>query len=50
MSGSTRFNGSVTVKEHQSTIVVDSNLAGLGLELPAPLNKPAADALPLHFT
>jgi uncharacterized protein (TIGR02099 family) len=50
MSGSARFNGSVTVKEHQSTIVVDSNLAGLGLELPAPLNKPAADALPLHFT
>ena len=50
MSGSARFNGTVTVKDHQTLIVLDSNLAGLGLELPAPLNKPAAEALPLHFT
>jgi uncharacterized protein (TIGR02099 family) len=48
-SGSTRFAGSVVVKDHQSTVTLDSNLAGLGLEFPAPLNKPAADALPLHF-
>ena len=50
LSGSTRFGGTVTVKDRQTTIVVDSTLAGLGIELPAPLNKPAADALPLHFT
>jgi uncharacterized protein YhdP len=40
----------VTVKDHQTQIVLDSTLAGLGVELPAPLNKPAADVLPLHFT
>jgi uncharacterized protein (TIGR02099 family) len=49
LSGGTRFGGSVTVKDRQSQIVLDSNLAGLGVELPAPLNKPAAEQLPLHF-
>jgi uncharacterized protein YhdP len=48
-SGGTRFGGSVVVKDHQTTVTLDSTLAGLGLEFPAPLNKPAADALPLHF-
>ncbi|ALK99399.1 hypothetical protein AB595_09150 [Massilia sp. WF1] len=50
LSGGTRFGGSVTVKDRQTQIMLDSNLAGLGIELPAPLNKPAADALPLRFT
>jgi uncharacterized protein (TIGR02099 family) len=49
LSGGTRFAGSVVVKDRAAQIVVDSTLAGLGLELPAPLNKPAADALPLRF-
>jgi uncharacterized protein (TIGR02099 family) len=49
LSGGARFGGSVTVKDHQSQIVLDSSLAGLGVELPAPLNKPAAETLPLHF-
>jgi uncharacterized protein (TIGR02099 family) len=50
LSGGARFGGSVTVKDHQTQIVLDSNLTGLGVELPAPLNKPQADALPLRFT
>jgi uncharacterized protein (TIGR02099 family) len=49
LSGGARFAGTVTVRDRQTQIVLDSNLAGLGIELPAPLNKPAADALPLHF-
>jgi uncharacterized protein (TIGR02099 family) len=49
LSGGARFGGSVTVKDRQTQIVLDSTLAGLGVELPVPLNKPAADALPLHF-
>jgi uncharacterized protein (TIGR02099 family) len=49
LSGSARFGGSVIVKDKQAQIVIDSNLAGLGMDLPAPLNKPVADALPLHF-
>ncbi|TFW32742.1 YhdP family protein [Massilia horti] len=49
MSGSTRYGGTVMVKDHQLTVSLDSNLAGLGLELPAPLNKAQPDALPLRF-
>jgi uncharacterized protein (TIGR02099 family) len=49
-SGSTRFTGAVVVKDHRTTVTLDSSLAGLGLEFPAPLNKPAPDALPLRFT
>ena len=49
LSGGARFGGTVTVRDRQTQIVLDSNLAGLGVELPAPLNKPAPDVLPLHF-
>lgn len=48
-SGAARYNGTVTVRDHQLTVAVDSNLAGLGLDLPAPVAKPAADAMPLRF-
>jgi uncharacterized protein (TIGR02099 family) len=48
-SGATRFAGLVTVREHQLQIAVDSTLAGAGLDLPAPLRKPAPEALPLRF-
>ena len=49
LSGSTPYTGSVVVREGRRTVTLDSTLAGLGLELPAPLNKPQADSLPLHF-
>jgi uncharacterized protein (TIGR02099 family) len=49
LSGSTRYGGLVAVRDHQLTVTLDSNLAGLGMEFPAPLNKPEADALPLRF-
>jgi uncharacterized protein (TIGR02099 family) len=32
------------------TLSIDSSLAGIGLDLPAPLDKPAGSALPLHLT
>jgi uncharacterized protein (TIGR02099 family) len=50
VSGNARFSGMITVKDGQPVISVDSTLAGLGLAFPAPLNKAAAEALPLHFT
>lgn len=50
LNGSTRFGGIVTVRDGLAQVTVDSNLAGLGLDFPAPLNKAAPDALPLHFT
>jgi uncharacterized protein (TIGR02099 family) len=49
LSGSTRFGGAVVVRDHQTTVTLDTNLAGLGVELPAPLSKAQPDALPLHF-
>ncbi|MCY0913126.1 YhdP family protein [Massilia antarctica] len=50
VSGGTRYTGSVVVRDHQALVTVDSSLAGMGVDLPAPLNKAAADTLPLHFT
>ncbi len=50
LNGSARYSGTVTVKDGLSHVTVDSTLAGLGLDFPAPLNKAAADALPLHFS
>ncbi|MFC0251098.1 YhdP family protein [Massilia consociata] len=49
MSGSTPYTGVVAVREGRRTVTLESNLVGLGLELPVPLNKPQADALPLRF-
>ncbi|KGI78363.1 hypothetical protein LF63_0105000 [Oleiagrimonas soli] len=34
----------------QQTLHIDSSLQGVALKLPAPLNKPAQDALPLHLS
>ncbi|WP_426105572.1 YhdP family protein [Massilia sp. TSP1-1-2] len=50
INGSARYSGSISVKDGQPVITVDSTLAGLGLDFPAPLNKAPADAMPLHFT
>jgi uncharacterized protein (TIGR02099 family) len=50
-SGGTRFTGAVAVsKDHRLDVTVDSSLAGLGLNFPAPASKPAvSDSMPLHF-
>ncbi len=49
LSGGARYNGVVTAANHQYQVFVESSLAGVGLDLPAPLAKAAPDALPLHF-
>lgn len=49
LSGNTPYAGSIVVRDGRRTVTLESNLAGLGLELPAPLNKPASDSLPLRF-
>lgn len=49
LSGSTPYNGTITVRERQLGVTLDSTLAGLGLDFPAPLRKADADALPLRF-
>ncbi|MQA37597.1 YhdP family protein [Rugamonas aquatica] len=48
-SGATRYTGTVTARDHQVVVAVDSTLNGLGIELPAPVRKAAPDALPLRF-
>ncbi|WP_051077188.1 YhdP family protein [Janthinobacterium sp. HH01] len=48
-SGGTRYTGTVTARDHQVVVAVDSTLNGLGIELPAPVRKAAPDALPLRF-
>jgi uncharacterized protein (TIGR02099 family) len=49
-SGSTRYTGSVVVKDHKAQVTIDSTLAGLGLDFPAPARKAEAETLPLRFT
>jgi uncharacterized protein (TIGR02099 family) len=49
MDGGARYNATVLVRGHRPELVVESNLAGLAVNLPAPLSKAAADNLPMRF-
>ncbi|MBC7513175.1 MAG: TIGR02099 family protein [Herminiimonas sp.] len=49
VTGSSRYNATIAVRKKHLEITVDSTLQGVALDLPAPLKKPAADALPLKF-
>jgi uncharacterized protein (TIGR02099 family) len=49
ISGSTRFGTTVAVRNGHADVSVESNLRGLGLNLPVPLRKTANDAMPLKF-
>lgn len=49
LSGSTAYRAEVRVRKRDVELVVDSNLVGVGSTLPAPLDKTASEALPLHF-
>jgi len=48
INGSARYSGLVVARDHHYAVTIDSNLAGLGLDFPAPLVKNAADVLPLR--
>lgn len=50
MEGSTPYTAQVGWQDGLPTFEVHSDLQGLGLPWPAPLNKAAADKLPLHVT
>jgi len=49
LSGSTRYSGVIGVRDHRLSVNLDSDLDGLGLSFPAPLNKAQDGALPLRF-
>lgn len=48
IDGKTPFVALVQVKNKQTEVWVDSSMQGMALRLPAPMNKTAADKLPLH--
>ncbi len=48
ISGNARYTGTVTFKDKQLQVAVESSLAGLGLSFPAPLSKAPGDNLPVH--
>jgi uncharacterized protein (TIGR02099 family) len=47
--GTTRYTGSVTVREKRPEIRIDSDLVGWSFDLPAPARKAASETLPLRF-
>ncbi len=49
MSGGSNWRGTVTVNARGGEVVVESNLAGVAIDLPAPVGKRAAEVLPLRF-
>ena len=48
LTGTTRYSAMVRVKNQRPDITLDTSLAGMAIDLPAPLNKSAADSLPLR--
>ncbi|WP_050468090.1 YhdP family protein [Herbaspirillum chlorophenolicum] len=49
LSGGARYTASVLVRQHHPEVIVESSLAGLGSDLPAPLRKSPQDSLPMRF-
>ena len=49
LSGSTRYTGLVTAVGQHVQLTVDSSLAGLGLDFPAPARKAGPDSMALKF-
>lgn len=49
ISGSARYAVTVRVRNRHPDVLVESNLAGLGIDLPAPLRKSANETVPLRF-
>lgn len=49
LSGTARYAAVVRVKNQRPDITVESSLAGMAIDLPAPLNKTAGESLPLRI-
>lgn len=49
ITGGTRYSTTIRVKNGRPEIVVESSLAGIALDFPAPLRKAANESLPLRF-
>lgn len=49
ISGTTRYNATIGIRNKLVDVTVESNLRGLGLDFPAPLRKAAKDPMPLKY-
>lgn len=49
LSGESHYSTQINVKRHQTEVIVESTLQGLGVNLPAPLDKAMSTAMPLRF-
>ena len=49
IAGSTRYTTSIRVKNRHPEITVESNMAGIALDFPAPLRKATGESMPLKF-
>lgn len=49
ISGSSRYTAALQVRKQAMELNIESTLQGMALQLPAPLNKPATDTLPLRI-
>jgi uncharacterized protein (TIGR02099 family) len=50
LSGSTRYTANVKVKNQRLDFSLDSSLAGMAIDLPAPLQKASGESLPLRVS
>ena len=49
MSGGAAWSGAINIRRKTGEVIIDSSLAGVAIDLPAPLNKAAADTWPMRF-
>jgi uncharacterized protein (TIGR02099 family) len=49
ISGSTRYTASLRIRNQRPELLIESSLAGIALDFPAPLQKPASDVWPLRI-
>ena len=49
MSGGAPWSGAINIRKKTGEVTIESSLAGVVIDLPAPLNKPAADSWPMRF-
>jgi len=49
LSGAARYSATIAIRQHQPEITIDSNLQGLALNLPMPMQKAANESWPLKF-
>jgi len=50
LSGGTRYLANIKIRDQRLDFSLDSNLVGLGIDLPAPLRKATLESFPMRFS